>query len=284
MSVPVWPNSARSAISLTFDDGYSATWKETVERLHTRGIAATYNVLTGYVGASFEGLPTAKWADWRQALALGHEIASHGENHVPLAGLFNDLVRFFRCLHTGPDRRLWLRFAIARFRALAKWKPETTSQARPWPDPLIEVATSYDHIVQQVPGAVVESFAYPSGRHNAAARRAVVTAGYYSARGNDYGLNYHNSDRFALRAVALGEGLSLEDLNPLLARSLSTGGWLILALHLVSQQDTSGYPYWLSTGDFSRLLDQIQKKPFWIAPQAEIARMVWPRDSTGEVA
>jgi hypothetical protein len=170
-----------------------------------------------------------------------------------------------------------------RWRALTAWQPDRVELRQVPADPLAEIAISKDQIQRQIPGLKVTSFAYPSGRHDRAARQAVAAAGYRSARGHTYGLNGSGSDPFALRAVGLGAGLAPDDIVPLIEKARTTGGWLILALHLVSEQNADNYPYWLSTAEFQRLLDRLQRAPLWITTQAEATRFLWPAAEAGGV-
>jgi peptidoglycan/xylan/chitin deacetylase (PgdA/CDA1 family) len=276
-----WPGQARAALTLSFDDGFSATWEHTAGTLQARGLRATYHLIGNHVGGIFEGLPTASWDQWRQALAQGHEIASHGLTHRPMAGLLSDGRRLAQSARAAGDRRRWLRLMIKRWRALAAWKPaQAEPNGAPY-RPLDEPRLSREAIEERFPGLQVTSFAYPSGRHDRAARRAVADAGYLSARGHTYGLNYGGGDRYALRAVGLGAGFNLADLDPLLEQSQALGGWLILVLHLVSRRNEYNYPYWLSAADFQRLLDRLDQAFFWVATQAEITNYLWVGDRAG---
>ena len=100
----VWPGGAQAAISITFDDGYSDTVENTYRWLSERHLSATYFIITGKVGASFEGRSTASWSMLRQADRRGHEIGCHGASHTPLGGIRSDFRRLAQGLLTSPDR------------------------------------------------------------------------------------------------------------------------------------------------------------------------------------
>jgi hypothetical protein len=114
------------------------------------------------------------------------------------------------------------------------------------------------------------SYAYPAGRHSAPSRRAVAQAGFTSARTLDPGLNGARYDRFALRSVILGPGMTVDGLEPWLRRARRVRAWLIVVLHLVAEHNPTGYPYYLGLSQFRRLLDSVQAQPVWLAPQRQV--------------
>jgi peptidoglycan/xylan/chitin deacetylase (PgdA/CDA1 family) len=265
----IWPDDKQAAVTLSFDDGYQATYTATVTLLSDRGWGATYNLITDLVGSVFEGLPTATWAQWEEASRLGHELASHTARHTPLAGPASDWRRWIKGLWASPRRLAYLGQLVVTARALG-W-PVAVPSRRPPPSAadLRHARLSLEHHLGQTP---VESLAYPAGRHSYSSRRAVVQAGFSSARTLDPGLNRPFCDPFALRAVALGLGQSVADLIPWLERAQSERTWLIIVLHLVAQHNSSGYPYFCPLSEFEHLLDELQTWPVWIATQDQVIR------------
>lgn len=273
-----WPTGAQAAVTFSFDDGYDATYETTVTCLQERCLYATYNIITDYIGAAFEQLPTATWSQWRQANCMGHEIASHSATHVALAGPLSDLRRLLEGLYAAPDRIACASQLVTRARALWVFsanKPlraPTLSSRRPSCPSTADLVASRLSIERAVQGSPVESFVYPSGRYNTTSRRAVAYAGFKSARTLDLGLNHAFCDLFALRAVALGPGMTVDDLTVWMEQAVTSRTWLIVVLHLVARHNPTGYPYFCSLSEFQRLLDAVQSQPFWIATQRQVVR------------
>lgn len=282
-----WPAGAQAAVTFSFDDGYAATYETTVTCLHERCLCATYNVITDCIGAAFEQLPTATWSQWRQAHGLGHEIASHSASHVALAGSFSDLRRFLKGLYGAPDRIVHAAQLATRARALWAFNGNRRSRAtvlsfrRSSIPSTADLAASRLSIERAVQGASVESFVYPSGRYNSASRGVVATAGFKSARTLDLGLNHAFCDLFALHAIALGPGTTVDDLAVWLERAVQSRTWLIVVLHLVARHNPTNYPYFCSLSEFQRLLDAVQSQPFWIATQRQVVRHLLSHKLTG---
>ncbi len=267
-----WQGDADAAITISFDDGYAATWDNAVFTLHQRGLYSTFNIITSLVGTTFSGIPTANWDQWHKAANLGHEIGSHGHDHTALAGKRSDLRRLFSGLQATPSRQAYLRQVWATRQALKHWKrPSLAAPAHRRPTQMIEdLHTSREQIDQALGRTCTTSFAYPNGRYNATACQLVAKAGFTSARSLDLGLNTYACSSFALRAVSLGPGISIQDLISWIDAACARHAWLILVFHLIAEQNDTGYPYFCSTVDFQRLLDAIQSRPVWTATQRQV--------------
>ena len=74
-----WPNGARVALSITFDDARRSQIQRALPILDAHGVRGTFFVSFG----AFEGDIDA----WRAAVARGHEIGNHTVNH-PCSGNF----------------------------------------------------------------------------------------------------------------------------------------------------------------------------------------------------
>jgi peptidoglycan-N-acetylglucosamine deacetylase len=74
-----WPNDAKVAISLTFDDARASQVNGGTALLDKYGVKATFYVVPGAVKAQLDG--------WKKAVASGHEIGNHSLNH-PCSGNF----------------------------------------------------------------------------------------------------------------------------------------------------------------------------------------------------
>lgn len=74
-----WPNGAKIALSLTFDDGRDSQVEFAVPLLDSFDVKATFYPLPEAVGEQLEG--------WKRAVASGHEIGNHTVGH-PCTGNF----------------------------------------------------------------------------------------------------------------------------------------------------------------------------------------------------
>ena len=74
-----WPDSARVAVSLTFDDGRSSQLLNAVPLLDSTGVKATFYVQPDSLVEKLEL--------WKKAVASGHEIGNHSMGH-PCTGNF----------------------------------------------------------------------------------------------------------------------------------------------------------------------------------------------------
>jgi peptidoglycan/xylan/chitin deacetylase (PgdA/CDA1 family) len=261
-----WQDKAQAVVTFAFDDGYAQTVESTAGLLSEHGWSGTYGVITGRVGQVFDGIPLATWSHLLQAVCLGHEVASHGLDHSPLAGLTSDIRRWLKgtAMHGGG-----LRFALQSL-AMAK-------AARKSPGPHAigrenlanHLFATRAQIEQNLPGAQASSFIYPAGRYNRPSCQAVQTAGFVSARSLDLGLNRFPLHRFRLKAVSVWPGMDLKVLEGWLDQAARQCAWLVLVFHLVAPQNSTGYPYFYPVSAFQRFLDRVQSSSVRVASQAE---------------
>ena len=271
----IWPGGAAAALTISFDDGYAATYESTVSSLQQRGMYATYHIIPERVGKNFGGLETAGWEQWGAAARLGHEIGCHGFDHSPMAGWLCNIRRLFINLRSIPERRGYLRQLLATMRALHRWQGHSASS----PDPQVsrrsqrpDLVSARRQISQMLADQPIESFAYPYGLYNRAARDDVQAAGFTTARTLNYGLNTLASDPFCLRGVSLTSVMALSDLSSWIKRACEQGAWLVLVLHLVAEDNPLGYPYYCSVSTWQRLLDVLEQHSLWITTQSQAAR------------
>ncbi len=267
----VWPGKAEAALSITFDDGYRETVENTSRWLFERQLSATYFIISEKVDASFEGIATASWDVLRQADRSGHEIACHGASHTPFSGIGSDLRRLVLGSIIAPDRMrfLWQSF----YRVLQVYSLHHPTDRSPL-DLVKETAGAKRDTENQIAGKNVESFAYPAGRYNQAAQKALATAGFRSGRSLDPGINGKCPAWYALKAISLTQRMRLQDIYRWVEAAIKQNGWLILVFHQIRQTATNEYLYTYPLDDFQQLVCDFQAGPFWIASQREVTRFL----------
>lgn len=78
----------RGAITLVFDDGYKAVYKEVLPLLRKYNIRAVFAVPLRVANNSIEGEELASYEEWLSAAARdGHEVAAHGITHTSFTKL-----------------------------------------------------------------------------------------------------------------------------------------------------------------------------------------------------
>src|SRR6185369_15468797 len=75
-----WPNGARAAIVLTYDDAATSQLDHAVPALDAAGLKGTFFL---------SNVHQADVARWKAVAASGHELANHTLNHPCLAGTFD---------------------------------------------------------------------------------------------------------------------------------------------------------------------------------------------------
>lgn len=75
-----WPNGAKAAVSLAYDDTLASQLNIAIPALNARGLKASF-----YLQLS-SPLLTARLSDWRAAAAQGHELGNHTLFHQCSAG------------------------------------------------------------------------------------------------------------------------------------------------------------------------------------------------------
>ncbi len=147
----------RHIVTLSFDDGFAKSFRQTAEIYQKRGLSACLNVVaTAHrkdyraPGAYIGGSPRGDFALWNDLAARGHEIMPHGYRHANLRQLTfeqsKDLIR--RCLDVfaeelkgfDPKRAVFNFPYNASTPDLEKWLPTQVKAFRtgggpinPWP-------------------------------------------------------------------------------------------------------------------------------------------------------
>ena len=196
-----WPDGRKAALSLTFDDARESQVDVGIPLLNAHGVQATFYVLP-------EGA-RKRLAGWKAAAAAGHEIGNHTRTH-PCTG----------------------NFAFSRKNALEDYTLERIERD----------AAEASLFVSREMGREATSFAYPCGQTFVGRGEGVRSYVPVVARALHTGRLYLGEDSndpafcdFAqLQAVGL-DGLSFEDVRPLLDKAVAEGRWLILAGHEIGE-------------------------------------------------
>ncbi|MBC7918054.1 MAG: polysaccharide deacetylase family protein, partial [Rhodoferax sp.] len=80
----VWPNGAKAAVSLAYDDALNSQLDNAIPALNTAGLKGTF-----YLVLSSDVVRT-RMPEWRAAAARGHELGNH--------------TLFHQCSRSAPDR------------------------------------------------------------------------------------------------------------------------------------------------------------------------------------
>jgi peptidoglycan/xylan/chitin deacetylase (PgdA/CDA1 family) len=277
VSVTKWKNNARAALTLTFDDGYRDTWEYSLRILVPLGVKATHYVVAGAAGGIFQGKKMASWAEWREAVEAGFEVAPHTLSHCMLAPSFvHRLTRAAAYLLRG-NTRIPLTTRWKRLFSAGMGEGPGAKQAAEFARELEESK----RIVEHETGVEVLSFSYPGGWHNAESEELVKAAGYLSARSSDPGYNVPGKmNRHALKTQMWHKFTRSEEANRWVDRAVESGAWLIETYHLLGETNPSGHFYFTDLRSFSQHLDYIAQKDIWLDTQQNVAKYLLERESS----
>ncbi|MDP4265923.1 MAG: polysaccharide deacetylase family protein [Bacteroidota bacterium] len=82
-NITQWYNNKQSALSITFDDGYSSPFRQATDMLNSNNFKATFFIITNLIGHN----SFANWTDVINNANQGHEIGSHTVNHYNLTDI-----------------------------------------------------------------------------------------------------------------------------------------------------------------------------------------------------
>jgi len=195
-----WPNGAKAAFSLSFDDATPSHPDIAIPILDQYSFKATF-----FVMGNQERIPL-RLEEWKKAVAAGHEIGNHLVNH-PCSGNFP-----------------W----IDPGRALENY---TLDQIE---DEIVEA----NALIHEMLGTTPVSFAYPCGLDfvgRGTARRSYVhlVAGHFLV-GRGYRGEYLNNPAFCDLAMVQSIGVdesTFEEMIQMIEKSITLGYWVIFALH-----------------------------------------------------
>jgi peptidoglycan/xylan/chitin deacetylase (PgdA/CDA1 family) len=94
---PAPPSPAdRHVVSFCFDDGYAASCRTVARLFEDRGLRAEFCVVTEGKGSADAFIKAGDIADfslWRDLAARGHRISPHGDRHINLGMVSEDIAR-----------------------------------------------------------------------------------------------------------------------------------------------------------------------------------------------
>jgi peptidoglycan/xylan/chitin deacetylase (PgdA/CDA1 family) len=196
-----WPHGSRGAVSLSFDDARESQVDVGVPLLNAHGVRATFYVQP-------EGV-RRRVAGWKAALAAGHEIGNHSTTH-PCSG----------------------NFAFSRKNALEDYTLERLER---------DVADATLFVSREL-GRQPVGFAYPCGQTFVGRGEGVKSYVPLVARlfrtGRLYMGEDSNDPAFCDLAQLLGvnlDGLTFEQVRPLVEEAAAEGRWLVLAGHEIGE-------------------------------------------------
>jgi peptidoglycan/xylan/chitin deacetylase (PgdA/CDA1 family) len=196
-----WPDGRKAALSLTFDDARESQLDVGIPLLDEHGVRATFYVLPENARKRLAG--------WKAALAAGHEIGNHSSTH-PCTG----------------------NFAFSRGNALEDYTLERLERD----------VTEASLFVSRELGREPSGFAYPCGQtfvgRGEGVRSYVPLVARLFRTGRLYMGEDSNDPAFCDLAQLMGvnlDGLSFEEVRPLLDKAVAEGRWLILAGHEIGE-------------------------------------------------
>jgi len=235
-----WPNDAKMALSLTFDDGRSSQVTEGVPVLDSFGVKVTFYAQPENLLQELEL--------WKQAAASGHEFGNHTIGH-PCTGNFA-WVRY--------DDVVLESYDIDRMRA--------------------EVLQANDEI-EELLGVRPVSFAYPCGQtyvgRGITTKSYVPLIAELFQTGRRWLDETSNAPDHFDPAQVMAMRMDGEDFNTirrLIERAKRSETWLVLAGHSIGDSTRWG----TDLGMLRELLAYVQEPDngVWIAPVSEVASFI----------
>ena len=196
-----WPEGKRGALSLTFDDARESQVDVGLPLLDGLGVRVTFYVQPDGVKKRLPG--------WKAALRAGHEIGNHSTTH-PCSG----------------------NYAFSRGNALEEYTLERLER---------DVSQASLFIAREL-GREPASFAYPCGQtfvgRGEGVRSYVPVVARLFRSGRLYMGEDSNDPAFCDLAQLQGvnlDGLTFDEVRPLLDKAAAEGRWLILAGHEIGE-------------------------------------------------
>jgi len=235
-----WPQDAKMALSLSFDDGWDSQVDYAVPLLDSFAVKATFYVLPERVAEKVEA--------WRRALAAGHELGNHTARH-PCTG----------------------NFAWTRYDGVALEDYDLAGIRRE-----MEEANTQ---LEQLLGVRPTAFAYPCGEtyvgRGAQTSSYVPLVAELFHHGRRWASETANAPYYVDRAQIMAMRMDNEPftrMEGLIQRTKRNEDWLVLAGHGVGDN-----PGWGTDLQMLRQLLAYATDPanqIWVAPVGEVAAYI----------
>jgi peptidoglycan/xylan/chitin deacetylase (PgdA/CDA1 family) len=236
-----WPENAKAAVSLSYDDGNTNNLDQAMPDLEAAGLRGTF-----YLQISREDMQE-RITDWHAAHERGHEIGNHSVHH-------------------------WCR--ADEFDSVPEWMTHSLEQVSP-AEIRVEVAAAADWLDQQIGQDPDRTFAHPCGalgigpQSDEASYDAAIRARHFAARTCLRYVNDPSSLNFLRLGAFSGHG---DDAAPLIAyceTAVTTGGWIIFVFHGIG-----GPSHTFERAAHQALIAHLQSGPYWVAPVKTVGRYV----------
>ena len=263
----MWKNKSKEILTLSFDDSYQKTVKNTLPLLNQYQMVASFNVIVNLIGKEFEGLKLASYADLKKAASQEIEIASHSLTHT-------DLVkrgRIRKFLKSFPQQHHRIKLIKENLKSAFKQKKKKRCQIN---QSLLEEEIIKSKTILTKKGFDIASFVYPSGAYNKKIKDFVGNY-YSSARSLDTGLNdYQIKDFYALKAFTWYKWTTPSVANRWVDKAIKKKAWLIEVFHFVADKNKTDYKHFTSVADFEEHLKYIKSRNIWVATQKEVVKYI----------
>ncbi len=227
-----WPERARAAVSLTYDDGLDSQLDNVVPELEARGLKGTFFLVRENVDERI--------ADWVRTAALGHEIGNHTVSHQCTLGGFSEAA-----------------FADREVLPMEAYLDSHFGSRRPR---IFAYPCGFLGLGRGVMNRRL-------GRYRQALQDTFMAARTVAGGPNDP--DQVLSERLDLQAFE--PTYDVDSLRPAvryLNATLARGAWAILVFHDVLPKRLGEGDTTLAT--HARILDLVQTQPFWCAPMGQV--------------
>jgi len=240
-----WPNHARAAVSLTYDDGNENNLDQAIPDLEAAGFRATFYLTTG------SKVMQGRVADWKAAHERGHEIGNHTVHH-------------------------WCRAEPYRNRdgGVPAWLTHSLEQVSP-EEIATEITTAAEWIEQNIGPDPDRTFAHPCGAlaigevPDEASYDAAIARHHFAARTCSTVVNDPRTVEFLRIGAFGGQGDSASPLIAHCEAALASGGWVVFIFHGIG-----GPSHTFEREAHQDLVAYLKAGDFWVAPVKTVGRFI----------
>lgn len=235
-----WPNGAKAAVSLSFDDARESQLVNGVPLFAEHGVKVTFYLTASNIGD--------RGPSWRQAAASGHEMGNHTVHHP--------------CSANFP----WAREHALEDYTLDRMRAELLEANR-----LIEAATG------QKPATFAYTCGHTFVGRGLEAKSLVPLVAELFTAGRGWLGETSNDPAFADPAQLIGypmDAVEFAELKPVVDEAIAQGRWLVLAGHDIGRGPG---PQVTRVSMLRELLPYLRQRGVWVDTVANIAAYVAKR-------